>query len=184
MANKHLVVGIDWYGPFTLEAAKSAARVYHAGGLYICVGKTAGKHKRLIQYVGKSNDALQTRLNYGHHKLKLVTREMEIWLGDIATGNVPGKSKTVTPQSLRMAEWAIAYFMKLPLNAKLLKSPPKRAVTVLNRWWQKDYSPRFNRPHKDWPDLIDFLGNDYRERNVWFGSRGKMKTLSPADLGA
>ena len=179
MAGTHLVVGIDWYGPYCLDAAKSAAEGDYDGGLYLCIGKTRGQHHRRLQYIGKSNEKLHARLSGNHHKLKNVTRERKIWLGEIATGNVPGRKKHATPQSLQMAEWATARFLKLPLNDNLSESLPSRPVTVLNRWWKTDYkTPRFKRPHPEWPDMIDFLGADYRARNVWFGSPGKLRIFS------
>ena len=183
MANTHLVVGIDWYGPFEIGEAYRAAYDFHAGGLYLCIGKTVGTHKRKIQYIGKSNTKLYTRITDRHHKLRLVTRDRSIWLGEIATGNVPGRKKVATPVSLRMAEWAIARLLKLPLNDRLQNSLPKRPVTVLNRWWKIDYmTPRVQRPHNEWPDLIDYLGSEYRARNVWFGNPGKQHTFSEPEF--
>jgi hypothetical protein len=185
MANSHLVVGLDWYGPYNLENARRSAYEDYEGGLYLCSGKTKGQHHRGLQYVGKSNKALYTRLTENHHKLKLVTRDRKIWLGEIATGNVPGRKKHATPQSLQMAEWATAKFLNLPLNDKLRDNHPSRPVTVLNRWWKMDYdTPRLQRPHPDWPDLIDFLGPEYRARNVWFGRPGRLQTLSHTEFGS
>jgi hypothetical protein len=183
MTSKHLVVGIDWYGPFTLDEARQKAKAYGQGGLYICVGKLKGQHHRRIQYVGKSNHGLYSRLQKDHHKLSLVSRQRLLWAGVIATGNVPGKKKLLTPQALQLAEWAIAKFMELPLNGKLRKSPPPRPVSVLSRWWKTDLdSPRYQRPHPEWPDLIDYLGPEYRTRLVWFGSPGRQRVIHPNDI--
>ena len=72
--------------------------------------ESEGQHQRNLQYVGKSNTSLRLRLNKDHQKLQLVTRERHFWLGVIATGNVPGKKTLLTPQALRLAEWALAHF--------------------------------------------------------------------------
>jgi hypothetical protein len=183
MAEKHLVVGVDWYGPFSLKDARPIAKRYGKGGLYICIGKRKGQHRRHIQYVGKSNSSLLSRLSPAHHKLGQVSRGRLLWLGVIATGGVPGKRKLLTPQAVHLAEWAIARFMDLPLNHQLRKRPPPRPVTVLNRWWRNDLeTPRYNRPHPEWPDLIDYLGTDYRTRLVWFGSGGRQRAIPPDEL--
>ena len=184
MATKHLVVGVDWYGPYDLAHAQKIARSYGKGGLYLCLGKRKGQHQRALQYVGKSNTGLLSRLQKDHYKLRLVTRQQQFWLGVIATGNVPGKRKHLTPQALRLAEWALAYFLDLWLNDKLRKKKPPRPVTVLNRWWadEDQERPRRNRPHPQWPDLIDFLGPYYRTRLVWFGSPGRQRTIHPSEI--
>lgn len=184
MVAKHLVVGVDWYGPYSLTRAQKVAHEYGKGGLYLCLGKRKGQHQRTLQYVGKSNTGLRTRLQKDHHKLQLVTRERQFWLGVIATGNVPGKKKLLTPQALRLAEWALAHFLGLSLNDKLRKKLPPNPVTVLNRWWadEEQERPRYRRPHSDWPDLIDFLGQSYRTRLVWFGSPGRQHVIRAAEL--
>jgi hypothetical protein len=184
MATKHLVVGVDWYGPYSLLQAQRIAHEYGKGGLYLCLGKRKGQHLRTLQYVGKSNGGLRSRLQRDHHKLRLVTRDQQLWLGVIATGNVPGKKKLVTPQALRMAEWALAHFLRLRLNDRLRERLPPSPVTVLNRWWAdvNQERPRYRRPHGDWPDLIDFIGPSYRTRLVWFGSPGRQRTISAAEL--
>jgi hypothetical protein len=180
---KHLVVGIDWYGPYSLEEAKKSAAQDYDGGLYVCVGKKKGQHHQSLQYVGKSTNNLFKRMTTDHKKLALVSRDREIWLGEIATGSFPGRRKTQTPSSVRFSEWATAYFLRLPLNSRLKGKPPPQSVTVLNRWWKIDYeTPRYHRPHSDWPDLIDFLGSDYRARLVWFGTPGKQRSYSPDEI--
>lgn len=182
MAKKHLVVGIDWFGPYRLEEARRAAYEYGKGGLYLCVGKRRGQHRPYPQYVGKSNGSLYSRLSRDHATLSLVTREQRLWCGVIATGNVPGRRKLLTPQAVRLAEWAIARFMRLPLNTKLRNKLPPDPITVLSRWWCTNLeTPRFHRPHPDWPDLIDYLGPDYRTRLVWFGSGGRQRVIAPDD---
>jgi hypothetical protein len=179
MPKKHLVVGVDWYGPYDLKQASDVAVDYGKGGLYLCLGKRKGEHSRKLQYIGKSNDGLASRLREDHHKLSLVVRDRSLWLGVIGTGGLPGKRKLLTPQGLRLAEWAIARFLELPLNHKL-KTLPSDPVSVLSRWWRLDYETPHHRPHPDWPELIDYLGPDYGARLVWFG--GKQLKISATKL--
>jgi hypothetical protein len=103
----------------------------------------------------------------------LVVRERQIWLGEIATAEPSGRKLKVTKATLDYAEWLHARFLNLPLNLAKTKSLPPRGVTVLNRWFNTDYeTPRGRRPHKDWPDLIDFPDlEELPARAVWFGSR-------------
>jgi hypothetical protein len=184
MARKHLVVGIDWYGPYALDQAQNSAHEYGKGGLYLCIGKRKGQHQTRLQYIGKSNNGLRSRLQEDHHKLKLVTRGRQFWLGVIATGNVPGRRMQTTPKALQLAEWALAYFLPMGLNERLRKRGPPSPVTVLSRWWhdEEQERPRYHRPHDAWPDLVDYLGASYRTRLVWFGSPGRQLTISPAEL--
>lgn len=178
MTQKHLVVGIDWFGPYTLQEARNAAYKHYGGGLYLCIGKLKGQHHTTPQYVGKSTSNLASRMLKDHHKLSLVTRARKIWLGEIVTGDVPGKKKTLTPQSVRLGEWALAHFLALPLNERLRAQPPDRPVTVLNRWWSTNYeTPRKKRPHMRWPDLIDYRGSPYATHVVWFRAPG-LKVIS------
>jgi len=74
---------------------------------------------------------------------------------------------------------AYAYFLRLPLNERKRKSPPEHPITVYNRWrWGKDFETRRKRrPHAEWPDLIDFLGNEYDATLVWFGKRQVVQSV-------
>ncbi len=171
---KHLAVVVDWYGPYTLDEAKLSARLDYESGLYLGIGKL--KHQKgapIIQYVGISKN-LARRLQT-HKKLPEILRETKIWLGEVATAEVPGKKIKKTVASLDLAEWALAYFLEIPMNEKKRKTAPSRAITLLNRWWNKiDYkTPWVKRPHAAWPDLIDFVSNEYVTKIVWFGGRVK-----------
>lgn len=71
---------------------------------------------------------------------------------------------------LDLAEWSHAYFLQLPLNDKKRKTPPDFPIVTYNRWWRTDYAtPYLKRPHRDWPDMIDFIGYGYDTKVVWFG---------------
>lgn len=166
----HLVTVLDWYGPFGYDEAFEIARKDFDGGMYLCVGKVKSQHgPATIQYVGIAGKVLRSRVNGTHAKLILVTRERNIWLGEIGSLGVPGKKAKKTNASLDFAEWALVYFLKPRLNNKKTKTPPARPVTVLNRWWKRDYATQHvRRPHPNWPDLIDYLGPESKARVVWF----------------
>ena len=82
-----------------------------------------------------ATDSVQTRLKEDHHKLQKVTRERQIWLGEIATAEPSGKKLKATKATLDYAEWLQAKFLQLKLNEKKTKALPPRSVTVMNRWF-------------------------------------------------
>lgn len=171
--NKHLMIAVNWFGPFwgELEAIRAVARRDWDDGLYVCIGKRPYQRRDTIQYIGIGSP-LHTRLHDGHHKLPEVTRSRQLWLGEIATSEPSGKRLKATKATLDYAEWLHARFMQLPLNSMKTKSLPARSVTVLNRWWKTDYETmRSNRPHPDWPNMIDFPGHGLAARMVWFGGK-------------
>ncbi len=178
---KRLVIGVDWFGPYTRTEVAQAEEFFE-GGLYFAIGRKAGKgnHKRKPQYIGISNGGLCGRAsNPAHHKLKTLDPHTTFWLGEIATAEPAGKRQQATRTTLSYAEWLHAYFMHLPLNEKKTKKLPPNPVTVLNRWWKGDFcTPYLKRPHPDWPDLIDFMGLDFRARKVWF--KAPHQTVIPA----
>ena len=69
--------------------------------------------------------------------------------------------------------------MTVPLNDRKKMMPPTTPVTVINYWWNGD-SLRRRRPEPEWPDMIDFLGEDVGARKVWFGTR--QERIMPEDL--
>lgn len=175
---KHLAVVIDWYGPYSVaEALTASKRDGYSSGLYVGIGKLRyerGPSKP--QYIGLSKN-LKSRLA-SHHRLPAISRDVTLWLGEIATFEPPGKKRKAVTASLDYAEWLHAFFLQLPLNDKKTINPPRRPVTVLNRWWRTDYeTPRVKRPHALWPDLIDFIGPEYSAKVVWFGK--KLKRVKP-----
>jgi len=173
MPQKHLMIAIDWYGPYTLEDAFETAKSDFRFALYLCIGKRKFQRKQSLQYVGIGTN-VSKRLAKTHHKLQHVSRDRQIWLGEIATAEPSGKKMRPTPATLDFAEWAYARFFDLPLNEKKTVGMPSRSFTVLNRWWKKDYETPFQkRPHADWPDLIDHSYPDWEQpvRKVWFGGK-------------
>ena len=178
MAPSHLMISIDWFGRYDLKGAYDAASSDFGPALYLCIGKRKYQRNKNLQYIGIGRN-VKSRLKSDHHKLKHVSREREIWLGEISTAEPSGRKLKVTPATLDYAEWAYARFFDLPLNEKKSIGLPSRSFTVLNRWWHTDYErSRINRPHRDWPDLIDYPGFALPLRKVWFGGRQE-KILGP-----
>lgn len=168
---KHLAIIIDWYGPYTFLEALEASGHDYGPGLYVGVGKRRYEHgASKPQYIGLSKN-LAVRLA-NHKTLPEITRDAKLWLGEVSTAEPSGKKKKMTTVSLDYAEWLHAFFLQLPLNDKKKKNPPSRSVTVLNRWWKKDYeTPWLRRPHPIWPDLIDFISTELPAKLVWFGKK-------------
>ncbi len=169
--HRHLMIAINWYGPYEdLNHARKCALHDYEHGLYFAIGKRHGERAKSLQYIG-IGEAIHTRLNDRHHKLSLIVREREIWLGEVATAEPSGKRLKTTRTTLDFAEWLHARFLRLPLNDKKTKTLPSRSVTLLNRWFDIDYEKPKRRPHKKWPDLIDYPDFDLPARAVWFGIR-------------
>jgi hypothetical protein len=178
MMQRHLMIAINWYGPYKdLDEARECARYDYEHGLYLAIGKCHGERTKRLQYIGIGKK-IHTRLNNRHHKLPLIVREREVWLGEIATAEPSGKRLKATRTTLDFAEWLHARFLNLPLNEKKTKALPNRSVTVLNRWFGLDYETPKRRPHKGWPDLIDYPDFDLPARSVWFGVRQR-RFLAP-----
>ena len=167
---KPVVAVVEWFGPYSFDEARSAAFDYN-DGIYCALGKTKYQRESRIQYVGLASN-LRSRINGFHHALPLITRDQELWLGEVASPRTPGRKIKTTDRMLDLAEWAHAYFLQVPLNTKKKATPPDRPITVYNRWWRTDFeTPYRRRPHSEWPDIIDFLGYDYPAKLVWFGGR-------------
>lgn len=176
MAEKHLMIAVNWYGPYAdVDEARLSARHDYDHGLYLAIGRRKRETAAAgLQYVGIGN-SIHTRLKRDHHKLSKLVSGYRLWLGEIVTAEPGGRRMKVTRSTLDYAEWLHARFLRLPLNEKKTKALPPRSVTVLNRWFRKDYETPFTRrPHPDWPDLIDYPDFGRPARAVWFGARQRL----------
>jgi len=177
---KHVAIIIDWYGPYTLTDAKKVAKESFGAGGYVALGKQKNKRgPSLFQYIGISSKLAQ-RLTEDHAKLRLITRNRILWLGEVASTGIPGPKNKKTDIQLDLAEWAHIFFLKPKLNNKKLGYPPGRGLTVINRWWQKDFeTARTRRPHNNLPDMIDYFGPGYGAKIV---CGNKVNRWSPSDI--
>lgn len=182
----HIAIVIDWFGPYnSIAGAQAVARKDYGGGLYMAIGKQRYQKKpATLQYIGIANE-LSFRVSESHQKLTEVAQSLKIWLGEVASTGIPGRKSQVIDLRLDLAEWAHAYFLELPLNDKKTINPPKYPVTVINRWWFKDYETKRNRrPHSCWPDIIDYWGKEHGARLAWHGrvSGGRCEVWHPEDF--
>lgn len=169
------MVAVDWYGPLkTLSAARAVAKEHRVKD-FLYVGYE--KKGRARSYVGISNDA-NSRLRKAHHVLgKWPDNTYELWLGIVVSQSEAGrKSNQNRPRhkaALSFAERLTACLVKTTENIRGSKTPPKRSGALLNRWFQLSSSfPRHKRrPHKNWPDFIEFEESEKGGRNVYFGGR-------------
>ena len=165
---------LDWYGPYSLKEAQKDSKFNYNDGLYAVIGKLKNQRSPHLQYLGIAKD-LCTRLNSYQQIITNVTKdgtlyESAIWLGEVSSPRTPGRKVKVTDRMLDLAEWAHVYFLQLPLNKKKRKSPPNMSVVIYNRWWKRDFrTPFLRRPHREWPNLIDFVGSDCSAKVIWFG---------------
>ncbi len=85
---KPVVAVVEWFGPYSFDEARSAAFDYN-DGIYCALGKTKYQRESRIQYVGLASN-LRSRINGFHHALPLITRDQELWLGEVASPRTPG----------------------------------------------------------------------------------------------
>jgi len=182
---------VDWSGPFyAIDEAKAAVREHELGEVvYLALGKRSRQHKPRMQYVGISSDS-ETRFNKHHHKLPEISREFRIWVGEVVSQAVAGRRAARHPVkhtvAIDRAEWTLAYFLALPLNERKRRKPPPEAIVLFNRWFRDDFETRrYKRPHRDWPDLIEFCHENEGDGSaaiVWFGSPPRRKHLSKSEV--
>ena len=180
-----IAIVVDWCGPFSsVEAAQNGLRNYGVKeGLYLALGKRAYQRETSLQYVGISNDT-QSRLYGNHHGLSPIVQDFSLWIGSVVSHAMAGRRNTLQPMAhsvtVDRAEWAMAYFLSLPLNIRKRSKPPPESLILVNRWFRPDFETRrSHRGHKSWPDLIDYDKNEGGASVVWFGSPGRRERLSP-----
>jgi hypothetical protein len=158
---RQIAIVIDWFGPYSLETAKKMAREEFDSGLYMVIGKQKyQKSNAKLQYIGIAT-WLENRLCYAHETLCKIEHVHQVWLGEVVSTGVPGPKDQVRDVQLELAEWAHVYFTEVQLNEKKKSTPPRKPVTVINRWWKPDEKPRLRKVHRDWPELIDYRGEEY-----------------------
>ena len=188
MATVALIV--DWCGPFkTIEDASRTADNLHFGeALYFATGKRRRQRAASLQYVGISNDPM-SRLSKFHHKLPEITADVRIWIGEISSHAIAGRKAARHPvahsRAVELAEWALVYFLEIPLNRRKRKNPPNESVVLVNRWWNADNkTKRKHRGSRNWPDFIEYDQEYNYGRLQWFGTPGKSKMLNAESIKA
>lgn len=180
---------VDWFGPYfsVTDACKGAQQAEFGEMLYMASGKRAYQRKAELQYVGITKNA-NSRLG-NHRKLPEITGDLCIWWGEVASHAVAGRKRkrqsVKHSEMLTAAEHTLAYFLALPLNERLRRSPPGRSVVLVNHWFTTQEDRRYRRPPVSWPGLIEFDQEDERYSmavRVWFGSPGRRDRLSASDI--
>ncbi|MGE0212852.1 MAG: hypothetical protein AB7S41_14250 [Parvibaculaceae bacterium] len=185
----------DWYGPFrSVKALKAAVNEWDVGEmLYMVAGRCRYERETILQYTGISR-RFATRYHNG--AFDNVTRDFQIWYGEISSYSIPGRhSKGQSLQhsvAVTQAEWMLAYFLEISLNVSKRKSPPRRSAILINRWFKTDWETRWkNRKVKGWADFIEYDKEAPIASKVWFGAPPRrerheaegIKALKKQDVG-
>ncbi|OOF43376.1 hypothetical protein [Rodentibacter trehalosifermentans] len=163
---QHPFTLIHWFGPFSLDEILENSEWGRKTGLYLGIGKTKGsRNDSEILYCGISEQSYASRFK-NHHKLPFITREQEIWLGQIISTPYPSNNGAYKAY-LKEPERLLTYFMQPELNDKNTILVP-RAGTVLNCWFKQNGQPRKKRVSAthNLPDLISWDGNKWRSGNL------------------
>jgi hypothetical protein len=154
---RHDAIIINWKGPYDKDEISYLEA--NNGGLYIFTGLT--KYQRgesHAQYCGITTQDYFTRFRQ-HHKKELVTRNQEIWLGEIEYPILNENRRSI----LEKAEAIIIYTLGLNLNERKKVYAPKIPITILNRWYKKDGTIRYNHVSSvNVPDVISWDGLNWR----------------------
>lgn len=170
-----LMIGVDWYGPFSsLQSAKATSVKAGVGEFLYFAITTDGEDK---SYVGLSK-SVETRFTDGHHILGgLEDGDIDLWIGIVSSQTEAGRphaQRSVShSESVEIAEHVIAYFLQTSHNTSKRKSVPKRSAVVFGRWFRpKPPWLRWRRRgHRLWPDFIEFESDEGFARLVWFGDK-------------
>jgi hypothetical protein len=188
-----LALIVNWHGPFKsiIEAKESTHKNNLKEVLYLATGKCKYERLSKMQYVGISNN-LKSRFNDQTHPISCdIRKEMRIWIGLIVSHGVAGRKAAAHPAAhslgVETAEWALAYFLKLPLNTKKRRKPPPRALVLLNRWYKDDFATRWlnKKNHtQDWPDFIEYDPAYASATLQWFGAPPRRKRYEEGAIHA
>lgn len=115
----HLTIKIHWKGPYFLEEIEELEA---RNGLYLFAGKQKYQREDDIQYFGITKDKFKNRFK-NHHKIDQITRDLQVWLGEITYPS------DFAREHLETAESIMVYFWGASLNERKKYTPP-RAITV------------------------------------------------------
>lgn len=140
---------VDWHGPYDFNEIK--ANPDWCNGIYLATGTTTDTYENSILYCGITENNFYDRFK-NHHKIHIINNNKQFWVGKIV---YPIKYNRAT---LELAEKIIVYFWKPKLNDRKKISVPE-PVTLINKWYKKNHSPRFIQ-HKTTNKLHDVLSWD------------------------
>jgi hypothetical protein len=148
--SSHTTVIVNWYGPYTYEEIEEKRD--WKNGLYLATGKLKYKQRSAtIQYCGITEGSFYRRFK-NHHKIYAINRELKFWIGTITYPDDASR------YFLEMAESMIIFFWEPELNERKKLTLPT-SITLINKWFKKDRSPRF-RQHPMCNNLTDVLSWD------------------------
>ena len=157
---ENLTIRLHWRGPYTKE---EVCDTNIGNGLYLLTGKRRYERSEQIQYCGITAGQFRNRFKQ-HHKISEITRELKIWLGEIAYPNEH------TRMHLEIAESIVVYFWQPNLNERKKFYPP-RPTALISHWFKPNGTPRFNQQHiyADLHDVLCWDGKLWRSGNlkVW-----------------
>ena len=126
---------INWRGPFTIEEVQN---LDDGDGIYLLTGRKKYQRRDHIQYCGITAGLFRNRLSQKHHVLPEITRNLNVWLGQIA---YPSRFKR---HHLELAEHCIIHFLWPPCNKTKLYKFPLQAW-IISQWFTRAGVPRINR---------------------------------------
>ncbi|HGO5824190.1 TPA: hypothetical protein ACK3JW_001899 [Mannheimia haemolytica] len=166
MSQSHPFTLIHWFGPFRLDDILENNEWKWKTGLYLGIGKLKGSRKeREILYCGFCEQSYVSRFK-NHHKLPFITREQEIWLGQVVSTPYPSNNGAYKAY-LKEPERLLTYFMQPALNDRNTILIP-RVGTVLNYWFKPNGQSRKRRLSTtlNLPDIISWDGEKWRSGNL------------------
>ena len=70
-----------------------------------------------MQYVGIGSN-VQNRIKADHHKLQYVTRDRNIWLGEVATPEPSGKKKKINESNARLCRMGLSILFRITIESE------------------------------------------------------------------
>jgi hypothetical protein len=149
---------LNWFGPYAFDEVLQDKE--SGNGIYLVTGKRPYERTAKIQYCGITENSFAYRLKT-HHKIHEVTKDRRFWLAQI---EYPVEFNR---EILETAEKIIIYAWQYDLNEKKKYTPPQ-PTTIINFWFKKDYTPRFNQMeiYKDFTDVLSWNGDFWRTGNL------------------
>jgi hypothetical protein len=159
---KEEVYTVHWYGPHT-----EAEKIEDGKILYLATGGLKRKPKEKLQYCGITNSRFCNRYQH-HHTLDEITLKRQFWIGWL---NYPNRIRPRRAQ-LEAVESLIVYYWGDLLNKRKTYSAPRHSITVISRWFRKDWKPS-KKPmlFRQLPDVISWDAEQKRLATADFQRR-------------